>query len=48
MSWTEGTSILLFAFLMATELFYPHDELLEWIERGGSFGTLFALIVPIC
>lgn len=37
---------LILAFLiwkMATELFYPHWELFEWIERGGSYGTLLAL-----
>ncbi len=37
---------LIFAFLiwkMGTELFYPHFEILEWVERGGSYGTLLAL-----
>jgi sorbitol-specific phosphotransferase system component IIC len=28
---------------IATELFYPHYELFEWIERGGSYGTILAL-----
>jgi hypothetical protein len=28
---------------MGTELFYPHFEIIEWVERGGSYGTLFAL-----
>jgi uncharacterized membrane protein HdeD (DUF308 family) len=28
---------------IGTELFYPHWELFEWIERGGSYGTLLAL-----
>ena len=28
---------------MGSELFYPHFEILEWIERGGSYGTLLAL-----
>lgn len=28
---------------MGTELFYPHYELFEWVERGGSYGTLLAL-----
>jgi hypothetical protein len=28
---------------IASEFFYPHDELLEWIERGGSYGVLLAL-----
>ena len=26
-----------------SELFYPHYELIEWIERGGSYGVLLAL-----
>jgi uncharacterized membrane protein YphA (DoxX/SURF4 family) len=37
---------LLFAFLiwkMGSELFYPHWELFEWIERGGSYGVILAL-----
>jgi len=37
---------LIFIFLiwkMGTELFYPHFEIFEWIERGGSYGTLLAL-----
>jgi hypothetical protein len=33
----------LFAWKMASELFYPHYELFEWIERGGSYGALLAL-----
>jgi hypothetical protein len=28
---------------MGTELLYPRFEILEWIERGGSYGTLLAL-----
>jgi hypothetical protein len=28
---------------MGSELFYPHWELFEWIERGGSYGVLLAL-----
>lgn len=28
---------------MGSELFYPHWEVFEWIERGGSYGTLLAL-----
>ncbi len=28
---------------MGTELFYPHYEIFEWIERGGSYGVLLAL-----
>jgi hypothetical protein len=30
---------------MATELFYPHYEFFEWVERGGSYCTLLALWV---
>lgn len=26
-----------------SELFYPHYELFEWIERGGSYGCILAL-----
>jgi hypothetical protein len=28
---------------MASELFYPQREVFEWIERGGSYGTILAL-----
>ncbi|MBS1530685.1 MAG: DoxX family membrane protein, partial [Bacteroidetes bacterium] len=37
---------LLIAFLiwkMGSELFYPHWELFEWVERGGSYGAILAL-----
>ena len=37
---------LLAAFLiwkMGTELFYPHFEIFEWVERGGSYGSILAL-----
>lgn len=37
---------VVFVFLvwkMASELFYPHWEMFEWIERGGSYGALLAL-----
>jgi len=37
---------LLMAFFIwkaGTELFYPHWELFEWVERGGSYGTILAL-----
>jgi hypothetical protein len=37
---------MILAFLiwkMASELFYPHYELFEWVERGGSYGVLLAL-----
>lgn len=38
--------VLLFLFLWkaASELFYPQWELFEWIERGGSYGTILALL----
>jgi hypothetical protein len=29
---------------MGTELFYPQWEIFEWIERGGSYGVLLALL----
>jgi hypothetical protein len=28
---------------IASEFFYPHYELFEWVERGGSYGSLLAL-----
>jgi len=28
---------------MGSELFYPHFEIFEWVERGGSYGTLLAV-----
>jgi hypothetical protein len=34
---------ILIVWKMGTELFYPHYEIFEWIERGGSYGVLFAL-----
>jgi hypothetical protein len=34
---------VLFIWKMGSELFYPHHELFEWIERGGSYGVLLAL-----
>jgi hypothetical protein len=34
---------LLFLWKMATELFYPRYGIWEWIERGGSYGSLLAL-----
>jgi hypothetical protein len=33
----------LFIWKMGTELFYPHWEAFEWIERGGSYGVILAL-----
>ena len=28
---------------IATEIFYPHYKIFEWVERGGSYGVLLAL-----
>jgi hypothetical protein len=33
----------LIAWKIASEFFYPHYELFEWVERGGSYGSLLAL-----
>ncbi|MEP6949744.1 MAG: hypothetical protein ABI863_10740 [Ginsengibacter sp.] len=35
----------LFIWKITSELFYPHYELFEWIERGGSYGCLLALYI---
>ena len=35
--------MVLLAWKMGTELFYPHWEAFEWIERGGSYGAILAL-----
>jgi hypothetical protein len=35
--------LLLFIWKILTELFYPHYEVFEWIERGGSYGAILAL-----
>jgi uncharacterized membrane protein YphA (DoxX/SURF4 family) len=35
--------LTLFIWKVGTELFYPHWEAFEWIERGGSYGTILAL-----
>lgn len=35
--------LFLFFWKVASELFYPHYELFEWIERGGSYGSILAL-----
>jgi hypothetical protein len=34
---------IFFIWKMGTELFYPHFEFFEWLERGGSYGALLAL-----
>lgn len=35
--------LILLAWKMASELFYPQHGFLEWVERGGSYGVLLAL-----
>jgi hypothetical protein len=35
--------LILFIWKMCSEFFYPHYELFEWVERGGSYGSLLAL-----
>jgi hypothetical protein len=35
--------VIFLVWKMGTELFYPHFEIFEWVERGGSYGTLLAL-----
>jgi hypothetical protein len=39
--------IALILWKMTSELFYPHYEVFEWIERAGSYGTLIALFFAI-
>ncbi len=34
---------VIFIWKMISELLYPHYEVFEWIERGGSYGVLLAL-----
>lgn len=35
--------LALFIWKAGTELFYPHWEAFEWLERGGSYGAILAL-----
>lgn len=35
--------IVMLMWKMLSELFYPHWEFFEWIERGGSYGCIFTL-----
>lgn len=35
--------VVFFIWKMGTELFYPHFEIFEWVERGGNYGTLLAI-----
>lgn len=39
--------LVFFIWKVATELFYPHYEIFEWIERGGSYGAILALWVAL-
>ncbi len=39
--------VVLFIWKAATELFYPHYEVFEWVERGGSYGCILALIMTL-
>jgi uncharacterized membrane protein YphA (DoxX/SURF4 family) len=43
----RGVLLALFVWKMASELFYPHYELFEWVERGGSYGSILALFFAI-
>ena len=40
---TRPLIMIFLVWKMGTELFYPHYEIFEWVERGGSYGTLLAL-----
>jgi hypothetical protein len=35
--------LILIIWKVVSEFFYPHYEMVEWIERGGSYGCLVAL-----
>ncbi|RYU92455.1 hypothetical protein EWM62_03195 [Mucilaginibacter terrigena] len=39
----RGILLLFIIWKISSELLYPHYEVFEWIERGGSYGTLIAL-----
>ncbi|MEO8111777.1 MAG: hypothetical protein ABI594_17150 [Ginsengibacter sp.] len=44
--------LIFFIWKAGSELFYPHYEVFEWVERGGSYGALLALwfaldLVPV-
>src|SRR5579871_795879 len=39
--------LLFFIWKMGSELFYPHYEIFEWVERGGSYGCLLALWLAV-
>ena len=35
--------LVLLAWKIMSEFFYPHYEVFEWVERGGSYGAILAL-----
>jgi hypothetical protein len=37
--------LVLIVWKIVSEFFYPHYEMVEWIERGGSYGSLIALLL---
>lgn len=39
--------LVLIAWKIASELFYPKYEIFEWIERGGSYGVLLSLWLAV-
>jgi len=39
--------LLLFIWKIGSELFYPQWEILEWVERGGSYGILLSLYFAV-
>ncbi|QQL50756.1 hypothetical protein [Mucilaginibacter ginkgonis] len=39
--------LILFIWKISTELFYPHWEVFEWVERGGSYGCILALLMSL-
>ncbi len=39
--------IAFFIWKMATEVLYPHYAMFEWIERGGSYGSILALWLAV-
>lgn len=41
----RGILIVLLIWKVGTELFYPHWEVFEWVERGGSYGSILALLL---
>ena len=42
---TKQLLIIVLVWKIGSEFFYPHYELFEWIERGGSYGCVLALIL---